>query len=241
MGLTSFIAQGRAALSISQAFADRPLFATNSCARPTVQLVGGRIPVLIVDQVFEDPEAIRSNALALHFRPPPYPYPGRLAVPATDDGSLQPFLQSVLSLVNGEYLPKIPPILAGDRRIDAFRRVQTDFAIVDVHPDELSDDQREPHMDPVPIFGLVYLNPRERGGTLFFDAPTQSVPANDRRGYCSSEDPHYPFVGRIEGAFNRLAIYPGFVFHSADIRGSWIENEERLNAPRLTQRLVFFP
>jgi len=217
------------------------LFGLNPDARPTLELVGGRLPVLIVDQLFSDPEALRSNALTLSYQSPDYPYPGRIAEPALDDPSFQSFLRTVLSLVNEQYLPKIPPIAANNRRIDAFARALTDFAITDVHPEELTETQRRPHTDPVPIFGLVYLNPDERGGTLFFDPPASIPDDPDRRGYCSTDDAHYRFIGKIEGIFNRLAIYPGFVLHTGEISGNWITSDERFKTPRLTQRLVFFP
>ena len=217
------------------------LFALNPEARPTLTLVGGRLPVLVVDGVFKDPQAIRATALALPYEPPPYPYPGKVATPPAEDGSLEAFLRTVLALVNDEYLPRIPPINAKGRRITRFGRVQADFAITDVHPDELAETQRKPHTDPVPIFGLVYLNPEERGGTLFFDPPAASPDAQERRDYTSSADAAYPFVGKIEGAFNRLAIYPGFILHTAEIAGDWIRSDERRRSPRLTQRLVFFP
>jgi hypothetical protein len=218
-----------------------PLFALNPDARPLLTLVGGRLPVLILDRVFNDPQAIRETALALPYEPPPYPYPGKIAAAPEEDGSLAIFLDAVLALVNTQYLPRIPPIAANSRRITQFGRVQADFAITDIHPDELAETQRKPHTDPVPIFGLVYLNPDERGGTLFFDPPSAVPDGKERRGYTSSEDAAYPFVGKIEGAFNRLAIYPGFILHTAEIAGDWIRSDERRKSPRLTQRLVFFP
>jgi hypothetical protein len=216
------------------------LFALNSAARPCLQLVGGRFPVLIVDNLFAEPEALRSSALALSYRPPPYPYPGKIAEAPREDPSLQFFLRAVMRLVNGEYLPRVPPITANDQHITAFGQVHTDFAITDVHPDELSETQRKPHIDPVPIFGLVYLNAEERGGTLFFDSPA-SPATNPRRGYCAPNDAEFRLVGKIEGRFNRLAIYPGFVPHTGEIEGGWISSDERFKSPRLTQRLAFFP
>lgn len=221
--------------------ADSLLFALNRGARPTLTLIGGRLPVLIVDEVFADPQAIRAAALALPYEPPGYPYPGRIATPPSEDGSLEAFLRTVLALVNNEYLPKIPPIAANGVRITRFGRVEADFAITDVHPDELAETQRKPHTDPVPIFGLVYLNPKERGGTLFFDPPKTATNEQERRGYISTDDAAYPFVGKIEGRFNRLAIYPGFILHTGEIAGDWIRSDERRMSPRLTQRLVFFP
>jgi hypothetical protein len=218
-----------------------PLFALNGRARPTLTLIGGRLPVLIVDDAFRDPQHVRETALTLAYEPPDYPYPGRIAVPPTQDGSLEAFLKAVLDLVNQQYLPNIPPIAADSRRITRFSRVLSDFAITDVHPDALAETQRKPHTDPVPIFGLVYLNPEERGGTLFFDPPKGVPHGRDRHGYTARDDSVYPFVGKIEGRFNRLAVYPGFILHTAEIAGDWIKGDERRTSPRLTQRLVFFP
>lgn len=217
-----------------------PFFALNAGARLSLQLIGGRLPVLIVDDFFKEPAAVRSAALSLPYHPPDYPYPGKLADVPGDEQSRALFLGTVLQFVNREYLPRIPPIAANGRPIRQFTRVHTDFAITDVHPDELAETQRKPHVDPVPVFGLVYLNPEDRGGTLFFDRPA-AMPNPDRSGYCSSDDADFPFIGKIEGLFNRLAIYPGFVLHTGEIAGSWISGEERFTAPRLTQRFVFFP
>lgn len=219
------------------------LFALNPNASPSLQVIGGRIPVLIVDDLFLNPAAIRSHALTLPFRPPDYPYPGRIAVPSAAEASksLQHFVSSALMLVNSHYLPKIPPIAENGQRITQLSRAETDFAITDVHPDELEETQRKPHTDPVPIFGLIYLNPESRGGTLFFDPPRSDRPKEARLGYCSIGDTEFRFIGKVEGVFNRLAIYPGFVLHTGEISGSWIRSDDRHNSPRLTQRLVFFP
>jgi hypothetical protein len=218
------------------------LFQLNPNARAVLRPVGGRLPILIIDDVFANPARLRESALGLPFHEPPYPfrYPGKIAEPDTADPSLKLFLGHVLSLVNHEYLPRIPVIFERDRPITAFSCVKTDFAIVDVHPNDVEPGQRTPHVDPVPIFGLVYLNPSERGGTLFFSATGRSV-GKERAGYFVEADPEYAFVGKIEGRFNRLAIYPGFVPHSGEIAGDWITTDERFSEPRLTQRLTFHP
>jgi hypothetical protein len=122
----------------------------------------GSIPVILVDNVYQRPEEIREMALALSFASPSYPYPGKIAVPPPS-ASLQAVTQWALNAANTRYLPNIPPIAGGGQPITAFRQVQTDFAIIDVHPDELSQTQRLPHVDPVPVFGLIYLNREERG------------------------------------------------------------------------------
>jgi hypothetical protein len=225
---------------ISELEAPEGLYRLNPAARPEMLLLGDRLPVLIVDDLFVDAHAVRESALQLQFRAPPYPYPGRLGEPDNQEPSLKAFLASVLDLVNREYLPRIPTIRENGQPITRFRRIQADFAVTDVHPDELAPVQRAPHIDPVPIFGLVYLNQTDRGGTLFFEhsgAPAAAA----RAGYFSVGDAVFSLVGKIEGRFNRLAIYPGFVPHTGEITGDWITTDERFKDPRLTQRLVFFP
>ena len=147
----------------------------------------------------------------------------------------------MLGLAN-QFLARVPPIANNGQRLTSFSRVFTDFAVVDVHPDELSADQRLPHTDPVPVFGLLYLNREERGGTLFFEQKAPSRASDEQGGgYVTESTDCFELCGRIEPAFNRLAIYPGFVPHSGEIHGDWIRGEERYSNPRLTQRFVFFP
>lgn len=53
--------------------------------------------------------------------------------------------------------------------------------------------------------------------------------------------PGFALIGGIEGRFNRLAVYPGFVPYTGQIEGEWIKGDARFREPRLTQRFVFFP
>lgn len=216
------------------------LFELASSQNLKFKLLGGLVPAIIVDNVYAQPDALREMALRLSYAAPPYPYPGKLAVPPTSP-SLTRLIGWALDLVNSQYLPNIPPINENGRKIEAFSRLHTDFGIVDVHPLDLAEIQRVPHTDPVPVFGLVYLNREERGGTLFFEPVAGGAPAASTDGYMTTTNPKYKLRARIAPVFNRLAIYPGFVPHSGEISGSWIEGEERYTSPRLTQRLVFFP
>jgi hypothetical protein len=191
--------------------------------------------VLLIDNVFAHPEQIRRSALKLNFEPPTTPYPGRTAAVGEANASLQHFLRWALDIVNRHWLPQIPR----DRGIGALARVHSDFAIVDLHPDQLTDRQRIPHVDPVPVFGLVYLNREDRGGTLFFRRTGAERPAMPSPGYVSRSRDGFELCGRIESVFNRLVVYPGFVLHSGEIAGDWIRSDERFSNPRLTQRLIF--
>ena len=215
------------------------LFAVSANPEPRFEFIAGKVPVLIIDNFYARPDEIRSSALQLHYEPPPYPYPGRLASIEANP-SLNAVRSSVLALANREYLPRVPPIAADGKPIPAFGKLITDFARTELHPDELSNVQRIPHVDPVPVFGLVYLNREERGGTLFFRQKAK-VPAGAGEGYITGSTAEFELCGRIEGRFNRLAIYPGFVPHSGEISGDWIRGEERFTEPRLTQRFVFLP
>ena len=215
------------------------LFATGDSPTVSVDYIDGRIPYFAVDGIFRSPWAVREAALALPYSEGTAHYPGRVARFPPGDPSLTGFLQKVVSLVARDYLPRMPALPDGSRPVRP-RGVDTDFAITDVRPDRLSLEQRMPHVDAVPVFGLVYLNEEPRGGTLFFKPKTAAPPAVDRTGYPTRSDEELEITGRIEGRFNRLAIYPGFILHSAEIEGEWIESDERLQKPRLTQRIMFF-
>jgi len=217
----------------------KDLFATGSAPQVSVGLIDGKVPYLTIDGLFADPRAVRNAALALPYGPATANYPGRLARFPVEDPSLTRFIRKVSGLVTREYLPRLPTLPDG-RRLSSLRAADTDFAITDTHPDELSMAQRDPHTDAVPVFGLVYLNEEPRGGTLFFkprSEPHADAPAS---AYPSRTDQRFEVCGHIEGLFNRLAIYPGFIFHSGEIEGEWIGSDTRFSAPRLTQRIMFF-
>lgn len=208
----------------------------------TAQLSGGvideRFPYLTIDGIFADPGTVRAAALSLPFSAATGHYPGRVARFPQGDPSLSKFLQKVVDFVARDYVPRVPP-LPGGRRLSRVRGVDTDFALTDTHPSDLSANQRVPHFDPVPVFGLVYLNQEPRGGTLFFKPRGKGRGDAERPGYPRADE-KLELCGHIEGRFNRLAIYPGFILHSGEITGQWIEGEERFTSPRLTQRLKFF-
>ncbi|TFI58980.1 hypothetical protein E2493_06920 [Sphingomonas parva] len=216
------------------------LFAISPHATARFELLAGVVPVVIVDNFYAQPEAIREVALGLSYAPPPYPYPGRVASIPEPNRSLAAVRADVLRLVNDHYLPRVPLIQHEGGRLSSIRQLHTDFAVVDVHPDALHPVQQLPHVDPVPIFGLVYLNPEPRGGTLFFNQKGPAI-APSGQGYPVSGNESFELLDRIAPAYNRMAIYPGFVPHSAEIDGDWIRGEARFSSPRLTQRFVFLP
>ena len=216
----------------------RGLFEIDTAARLSSGLIDGRIPYLAIDGILADPSAVRAAALTLPYSSGTAHYPGRVARFPAGDASLTGFLQQIVGIVTSEYLPRLPPARDG-KSLSRVRGVDTDFAITDRHPSELSPNQRAPHIDAVPVFGLVYLNDPPRGGTLFFKPRGHAAGADFRSGYPRSDEA-LEVCGHIEGRFNRLAIYPGFVLHSGEIEGDWIENVDRFTYPRLTQRIMFY-
>lgn len=202
--------------------------------------LGGKVPVILVDNFYRRPDDVREMALGLNFVSPDQPYPGKLATIPLPNSSLLEVVRKVLELVNRKYLPRVP-IAVNGKTIVAFRRLITDFAVVDVHPDDLRPGQQRPHVDPVPVFALIYLNREQRGGTLFFQKRKAAGAKAAGAGYVRASDEAFKFVARIEPAYNRLAIYPGFIPHSGEIEGDWILGDERFKSPRLTQRFQFLP
>jgi hypothetical protein len=217
----------------------KDLFATGSAPQVSVGLIDGKVPYLTVDAVFADPHAVRKAALGLDYSAGTAHYPGRIARFPPGDPSLSAFIQKVAGLVSREYVPRLPPLPDG-RRLSSLRGADTDFAITDTHPDQLSPAQRQPHTDAVPVFGLVYLNEEPRGGTLFFKPRRERRSSGGGSAYPSASDERFEVCGHIEGLFNRLAIYPGFIFHSGEIDNEWMRSDARLDSPRLTQRIMFF-
>ena len=217
----------------------KDLFETGSSPQLSIGLIDGKVPYLTLDGVFADPQAVRDAALALPYSRGTAHYPGRVARFPADDPYLTAFIHKVAGLVTREYLPRLPALPDG-RRLSSLRGADTDFAITDTHPDQLSAFQRQPHTDAVPVFGLVYLNEQPRGGTLFFKPRGEARSDAQGSAYPSPSDERFELCGHIEGLFNRLAIYPGFIFHSGEIEGEWIGSDERFSSPRLTQRIMFF-
>ena len=219
---------------------DQDLFELSPKLNIRFEKLGGRVPVILIDNFYRRPDDIRVTALTLSFEKPKMPYPGKIAeIPGTNR-SLREVRNRVLELVNRKYLQHVP-IAVNRQPVAEFRQLFMDFAVVDVHPDDLTPIQRHPHIDPVPVFGLVYLNSDDRGGTLFFDRKIPIGETTAGTGYFTGSTEEFELVGKIEPAYNRLAIYPGFVPHSGEIQGDWIRGDERFTNPRLTQRFRFQP
>ena len=57
------------------------LFKLSPSFKAKFTTAGSSIPIIQIDNVYERPDEIRDMALSLPYSSPPYPYPGKLAVP----------------------------------------------------------------------------------------------------------------------------------------------------------------
>lgn len=218
---------------------DEELFTLAPDLQPRLEILGGKVPVLFIDDIYRFPDALRERALQQHFTPAPYLYPGRVTgVPRTMP-TVDRVCRWIIDRVNNDYLPHVP-ILSDGQPVNTLRIAHVDFAVVDTHPDDLDPAQKVPHVDPVPVFALIYLNREDRGGTVFYEQIADGC-SKEADGYPTASEEGFRVTAHIEPRFNRLVIYPGFVPHSGDITGDWIRTEARFKNPRLTQRFAFAP
>ena len=129
------------------------------CVRP---IATTRYPLLIIDDVYRDPHAVRELALSLPYQPLGANNPGARAEVAADAaiGALRRLVHQHVGQAYGwEELDDGVVAHTGSR----FHRM--------LYPGAASSSEvRMPHIDSVMLAGVVYLNLPEhcRGGTAFF-------------------------------------------------------------------------
>lgn len=203
-------------------------FALNPAADPRVSAVGReREPLIVIDRVMVDPDALVAEAGAATFAPafgPAGGYPG-IRAPAPLDyveriaRTIDPLLRQVFAL--------------GDVRM---ARAECNFSMVTQRADELVPAQRAPHVDtadPLQFAILHYLCGKEQGGTAFyrhratgFEAITpERLPAYDAArdvedagaGYAVGSTAQFEQTASVAARFDRLAVYRSRVLHSGII------------------------
>lgn len=208
-----------------------------------VETVLGELPIVVVDDFYADPDAVRDEALKADYDLSIAFYPGRHATVATSAARF--VIAHICRILNAIGDVGYEP--------DTFN---TDFSIVTTRPADLLAGQKHPHIDPTPILGLVYLNPADPVGTSFYE----NTVMNTRRiastaeaerfgeimdlertrrepvGYDVSTSSLWRKYHTIEGRYNRLVIYPGNFFHAIDIRE--IPEKIEMAHVRLTQRFI---
>jgi hypothetical protein len=221
---------------------DPRLFALNPAAQLKVETTPAGVPVLIVDDFYADPLAVRAAALSGQFDASIAYYPGMHSrIDAASTRDLFATLSRMLSLL-------------GDVRARP-EHFWTDFSIVTTPAAQMLAKQKHPHFDPTPLAGLVYLNPDFEVGTCFFRHGATGLavirtPEDSRRydewmevhgeacqptTYAVGDDGVWERLYRVQGRFNRFVMYAGNAFHSIDMRD--VAANPTLAQARLTQRL----
>jgi hypothetical protein len=189
-----------------------------------------KTPILVIDDMVDNPDALVDYAASLAPFPPEAGnyYPGlRLQLPR--DPIVVDYVDTVCRT-----LANLMANTYGLRRITV---ADVSFSIVTKQPSELQPLQTIPHFDsPSPLFFAVlhYLSYHEGSATAFFRhartgfetmTPQRGGPYSRAReqdqaiygtakGYVRGSGNGFEEIGRVEGHYNRLVVYPGNLFHS---------------------------
>jgi hypothetical protein len=197
-----------------------------------------RAPLLVVDNVVADPDALVELASGKVFGDVASYYPGvRSKVPLT----LQQF---ILDELRGEFAD-----VFGLRRT-GLRVTSCHFSLVTTKPSDLTYLQRIPHIDSLvssELAFILYLFKADLGGTAFYrhrKTGFESVDQERRaeywrsieqeqaaveqasRGYISGDTEFYERIGRQDGIFNRMLVYRRTTLHSADLSPEFVPSPD---------------
>ena len=205
----------------------------------------GDFPILFIDDVYEDVDEVRRQALAADYSIAAAYYPG-LHAPLDGHAPTRAVVDKLCGLLNAmgsvDYSPD---------------GVRVDFSVITTPPEKLLAQQQHPHIDPVPLFALVYLSPGIETSTCFYRNRElgihKIVTADDNAKYQTfmsahaterlqgdydvSASPYWEKLHEIEGRYNRLVCYPGNVFHS--VMPGPVPTPFDIGKARITQRFAF--
>lgn len=181
-------------------------------------------PLLIVDDVLADPQAMIDAARAADFyRPPHTNYPGLNA------NLPEAYYRTVVTALRG------PIEAAFGVKASAVLKFFGFFALATAPVDKASAVQRLPHLDgpdPSRLAMIHYFCQGDFGGTGFFRheatgfesvddsrtaayaAALEAELAQDRPAFAGPDTPGYALIYQAEALFNRLIVYRGHVLHA---------------------------
>jgi hypothetical protein len=219
----------------------------NPAPRLTVLPTGAGGVCVVVDNALANPHGVRAWAAAQAFVPPVgYPYPGQVcSVPGELHARMADFVSQ-----------HVRAHLAVRRVLDVAMRL----SVIDTPPAQLQAVQWMCHRDRLgePGSGLLFaasvlylFEDPALGGTSFY-APRQSAAATEalvadsqhlsahdfgqryglQPGYMAGSNAYFERTAQVAAAWNRLIVYDGSWFHSADV------NPARLAADPLQGRLT---
>lgn len=216
-------------------------FALNPGARLHIETIAGVGQIIVIDDFFADPDAVRRLALGGDYDSTLAYYPGvHATIPAP---LLAPLFEQIAAIVNSLSGPICDPA--------AFI---SDFSFVTTPAGQMLARQKHPHVDGVPLAGVAYLSPGLTIGTSFFrhrptglamirsEADSQRYSAwLDEHGdatqpstYAVDDGATWEQLHTLEGAYNRMVMYPGNLFHSIAMVD--VAPDLTLETARLTQR-----
>ena len=196
-----------------------------------------RAPLLVIDNVVADPDALVDIAAGKSYANVATYYPGvRAKVPLTVQQFILDTLRDELAAVFG---------LNASARFTACH-----FSIVTTPPDRLDFHQRIPHTDSgnsSELALLLYLFKKDLGGTAFFrHRKTGFEIVDDSRkeqylrqveadrevmerapmGYIHGDTPFYECISRQAGVFNRMLVYRRTSLHSGALGPDFVPNPD---------------
>lgn len=205
-------------------------FAINTRLKPQLLYVGQQqTPVLIIDDLMVDLQALLVDATGADFQTDPHSYyPGvRAMLP-------RPYVIAVLNAVYQLiYQVYQVPLALRLKPQDIY------YSLITTAEEKLKPLQCLPHFDstdPYYFALLHYLSPEPHGGTgLFRHRPTglEKISAATQagyfqaaeqhfakygapsQGYCVNTNEHFELYQQLEYRQNRLVIYPGNLLHSS--------------------------
>jgi len=216
-------------------------FEPNPQARVHIETLSSGCPVMVIDDFYADPMAVRAQALAGQYDSSLAYYPGLHC-------AIDPAHKLRLHAVLAQLLASLGSLRCAPTDI------ASDFSIVTTPAREMLALQKHPHVDGVPLAGVLYLNPDFEVGTSFFrhrptglafvrnEAEQQAIGAwmtefGERLQpdtYAVGGDGVWEPLHSVAGRFNRLVMYPGTAFHSIAMRD--VVHNLTLDSARLTQR-----
>lgn len=187
-----------------------------------------RTPLLVVDQVAADPEALARRATRVAFAP---------------EGAMFPGIRAKAPLGYQDFLERLLLPLLGDAfglQARALRFPLCHWSLVTRPPERLSFLQRVPHIDSTTTTGLAtvhYLFRGDWGGTAFYRHratgfervdEARRVPYFERLqqesrdtgggdGYIDGDTALFERLHAVDGAWNRMVVYPRNLLHSGRI------------------------
>lgn len=182
-----------------------------------------KIPVILVDNFFDDPDAIRNYALSLEFKKTEGSYPG-LRTNLLD--TINPVFFNELSLKIFSLLFDFQTQRVGGHLQACFQIITEDYEEGWVHSD----------LNDWALAGIIYLNPNAplTGGTSLYKLKDgnehpktndykdkfyskENIDINDYRKHRNEHNNHYEKTLEISNVYNRLVMYNTDRLHRGDI------------------------